>query len=137
MTTGSGRFGGKVVVVTGAGSGIGAAAADRFVAEGARVVYADRDAGRLSQVATSAEVLAVPADVADPASVSDLVSATLDRFGGVDVVVSRASGGAARSLTSPTTNGTRSSASISGEPSWSAAGSPGRWRPREPADRSS
>jgi NAD(P)-dependent dehydrogenase (short-subunit alcohol dehydrogenase family) len=90
MTPGPGRFDGKVVVVTGAGSGIGAAAADRFVAEGARVVYADRDAGRLSQVATSASVLAVPADVADPASVSDLVSATLDRFGRVDVVVSNA-----------------------------------------------
>ena len=45
MTAGPGRFAGKVVVVTGAGSGIGAAAADRFVAEGARVVYADRDAG--------------------------------------------------------------------------------------------
>jgi NAD(P)-dependent dehydrogenase (short-subunit alcohol dehydrogenase family) len=90
MTPGPGRFGGKVVVVTGAGSGIGAAAADRFAAEGARVVYADRDAGRLSRVATSASVLAVPADVADPASVSDLVSATLDRFGGVDVVVSNA-----------------------------------------------
>jgi NAD(P)-dependent dehydrogenase (short-subunit alcohol dehydrogenase family) len=60
MTPGPGRFGGKVVVVTGAGSGIGAAAADRFVAEGARVVYADRAAGRLSRVATSASVLAGP-----------------------------------------------------------------------------
>lgn len=90
MTAGPGRFGGKVAVVTGAGSGIGAAAADRFVAEGAQVVYADRDSGRLSQVATSASVLAVAADVADPASVSALVNTTLDRFGRVDVLVSNA-----------------------------------------------
>jgi NAD(P)-dependent dehydrogenase (short-subunit alcohol dehydrogenase family) len=90
MTPGSGRFDGKVVVVTGAGSGIGAAAADRFLAEGAWVVYADRDAGRLGRVAASAAVLTVVADVAEPASVSGLVSTTLDRFGRVDVVVSNA-----------------------------------------------
>ena len=90
MSPAPARFDGKVVVVTGAGSGIGAAAADRFVAEGARVVYADRDTGRLSAVAASASVLPVVADVADPESVSQLVSMTLDRFGRVDVVVSNA-----------------------------------------------
>jgi len=86
----SGRFDGKVAVVTGAGSGIGAAAADRFAAEGASVVYADRDTGRLSQVPASGTVLPVAADVADPASVEQLVAATLGRFGRVDVVVSNA-----------------------------------------------
>jgi NAD(P)-dependent dehydrogenase (short-subunit alcohol dehydrogenase family) len=86
----SGRFDGKVAVVTGAGSGIGAAAADRFAAEGASVVYADRDTGRLSRVPASGTVLPVAADVADPASVEQLVTATLDRFGRVDVVVSNA-----------------------------------------------
>jgi len=86
----SGRFGGKVAVVTGAGSGIGAAAADRFAAEGASVVYADRDTGRLGKVTASDSVLPVAADVAAPASVEQLVSATLDRFGRVDVVVSNA-----------------------------------------------
>jgi glucose 1-dehydrogenase len=90
MTSGPGRFDGKVAVVTGAGSGIGAAAADRFVAEGASVVYADRDAARLDRVAPSEAVLAVTADVADPASVASLVDATLDRFGRVDVLVSNA-----------------------------------------------
>jgi NAD(P)-dependent dehydrogenase (short-subunit alcohol dehydrogenase family) len=90
MSPAPARFDGKVVVVTGAGSGIGAAAADRFVAEGARVVYADRDTGRLSAIAASASVLPVVADVADPESVSQLVSMTLDRFGRVDVVVSNA-----------------------------------------------
>jgi NAD(P)-dependent dehydrogenase (short-subunit alcohol dehydrogenase family) len=86
----SGRFGGKVVVVTGAGSGIGAAAADRFAAEGASVVYADRDAGRLGRIAASPTVLPVEADVADPASVGHLVDVTLERFGHVDVLVSNA-----------------------------------------------
>jgi NAD(P)-dependent dehydrogenase (short-subunit alcohol dehydrogenase family) len=84
------RFDGKVVVVTGAGSGIGAAAADRFAAEGASVVYADWDTGRLSRIPASASVLPIAADVSDPRSVDELVSATLDRFGHVDVVVSNA-----------------------------------------------
>jgi NAD(P)-dependent dehydrogenase (short-subunit alcohol dehydrogenase family) len=90
MTPTPGRFDGKVVVVTGAGSGIGAAAADRFVTEGAQVVYADRDTGRLGRIPASASVLPVAADVADPASVSRLVRTVLDRFGRVDVVVSNA-----------------------------------------------
>jgi glucose 1-dehydrogenase len=90
MSAAAGRFDGKVAVVTGAGSGIGAATADRFAAEGARVVYADRDAGRLGQVAASSAVLPVVADVADPESVARLVSTTLDAFGSVDVVVSNA-----------------------------------------------
>ena len=85
-----GRFAGKVAVVTGAGSGIGAAAADRFAAEGASVVYADRDTARLGRIAASGSVLPVAADVADPGSVERLVAATLDRFGRVDVVVSNA-----------------------------------------------
>ncbi len=84
------RFDGKVVVVTGAGSGIGAAAADRFAAEGASVVYADRDTGRLSRITASASVLPVAADVADPGSVSRLVDTTMQRFGRVNVVVSNA-----------------------------------------------
>lgn len=84
------RFYGKVVVVTGAGSGIGAAAADRFLSEGANVVLADWDADRLSAVPASPSVLTVLADVSDPRAVEELVDATLARFKHVDVVVSNA-----------------------------------------------
>src|SRR5262249_32286979 len=98
------RFYGRVVVVTGAGSGIGAAAADRLLAggahvvlagwgadrEGANVVWADWDADRLSAVPATPSVLTVLADVSDPRAVEELVDATLARFGHVDVVVSNA-----------------------------------------------
>ncbi len=85
-----GRFDGQVVVVTGAGSGIGAAAARRFAGEGASVVYADWDEDRLRQVPASATALPVRADVSDPGSVDRLVAATLDQFGQVNVLVSNA-----------------------------------------------
>lgn len=86
---------GKVVVVTGAGSGIGAALCDAFGAEGMAVVAADIEvaalentAGRLD--AAGAPVLAVPTDVTDPAAVDALAAAALDRFGAVHLVCNNA-----------------------------------------------
>ena len=90
MTPGPGRFDGQVVVVTGAGSGIGAAAAARFVAESARVVYADRDASRSAGSAPPLRSCRSRWTSPIRASVSELVRMTLDRFGRVDVVVSNA-----------------------------------------------
>ena len=83
----------SVVVITGAGSGIGAGLASRFAAEGARaVVVADRDldraaavAGAIGPVATATSV-----DVADEAAVAGLVSETLDRHGRIDLFCSNA-----------------------------------------------
>jgi NAD(P)-dependent dehydrogenase (short-subunit alcohol dehydrogenase family) len=86
------RLAGKVAVVTGAARGIGLAIAQRFVAEGAQVVLADRleaqlqaEAGRLGAAA-----LAVAADVGDAAQVHRLVARAVERFGRLDCMVSNA-----------------------------------------------
>lgn len=94
----------KVVVVTGAGSGIGAALARRFAAEGAaQVVVADRQdgtaqavAGELGPVAT-AETL----DVCDAAAVAGLVERTVERCGHIDLFCSNAGIGTGVGLDGP------------------------------------
>ncbi len=80
----------RVILVTGASSGIGRATAELFAAQGDRVVLASRSAEALAATAAGlggADVLTVPTDVADPASVEALFDAAVDRFGRVDVVV--------------------------------------------------
>jgi meso-butanediol dehydrogenase / (S,S)-butanediol dehydrogenase / diacetyl reductase len=87
------RFDGKVVIVTGAASGIGAATARRFASEGAKVVAVDRDEAGLADVAKSmpsGHVLAHVADVSDSAAVDAMVKAATDRFGRLDVLVNNA-----------------------------------------------
>jgi len=94
---------GKVAVVTGAASGIGLALAQRFAADGMKVVMADIEQHALAReaevLATSgAEVLAVPTDTSLAAEVEALAEATLDRFGAVHVVCNNAGVGS-RGLT--------------------------------------
>jgi meso-butanediol dehydrogenase/(S,S)-butanediol dehydrogenase/diacetyl reductase len=80
------RFHGKVVIVTGAASGIGEATARRFVAEGAKVALVDRDEASLEKVAKS-----LPADqVMVQAAVDGLVAAIVGHFGRLDVIVNNA-----------------------------------------------
>ncbi|GAB3980498.1 hypothetical protein GCM10027615_59140 [Plantactinospora veratri] len=81
---------GAAVVVTGAGSGIGAALATRFAAEGARVLVndVDADAARAVAARTGGEVF--PADMADPAAVAALVRYARERFGGIDLFCANA-----------------------------------------------
>ncbi len=83
---------GRVVVVTGAGSGIGAATARAFAAQGAELAILDLDADAAQAVASSIgrQVLGLLCDVTDAGSVQRAFAAVLQRFGGVDIVVSNA-----------------------------------------------
>jgi short-subunit dehydrogenase len=89
------RFQDKVVVITGASTGIGAAAARMFAAEGAAVVIAARGQGPLDALAASigaagGRVLAVSTDVADRTACERLLTRAAEQFGGVDVLVNNA-----------------------------------------------
>jgi len=89
----TGRFEGKVVVVTGAGSGIGEATARRFVAEGAHVVLSDSVADKIDATVASlpaGSATAVVADSADHTEVERLVAAAVDEHGRLDVLVNNA-----------------------------------------------
>ncbi len=99
------RFAGRVVMVTGAARGIGAAVARAFAAEGARIVALDIDAAGLDALAgevkaAGAEVLGLHADVTRPADVRSAVDAVAGRWGPVEVLVNNAGGfGTVRSAT--------------------------------------
>ncbi len=83
------RFADRIVVLTGAGRGIGAATARRLVAEGAKVVVSDLDesVARETADAIGAAATAVACDVTDRASVESLVQTTVDLHGRVDGLV--------------------------------------------------
>jgi hypothetical protein len=89
------RFQDKVVIVTGAGSGIGLATALRFGAEGARVAIAEFDDAKgkaaEAQLRTSgADALALRCDVASEADAIRVVDAAFERWGRLDVIVNNA-----------------------------------------------
>jgi len=89
----------KVALVTGAGSGIGKAAALALLREGYHVVLAGRRRERLEQTAQdagplAARALVMPADVGDPASVRALFAATAEALGRLDVLFNNAGTGA-------------------------------------------
>ncbi|NMO23134.1 glucose 1-dehydrogenase [Pyxidicoccus fallax] len=94
-TKGSRTFQDKVVLITGAGSGMGRAAALAFAREGASVVLAGRRHAELDAVAREVETaggraLAVPTDVAKEAEVERLVRTTLERFDRLDAAFNNA-----------------------------------------------
>jgi NAD(P)-dependent dehydrogenase (short-subunit alcohol dehydrogenase family) len=82
----------QVCVITGGGSGIGAATARAFAAEGAEIAILDRDHEMAVTAAKAVHknALAIQCDVTDPMSVRAAFDAVVDAFGGVDIVVSNA-----------------------------------------------
>ena len=92
MNATDGWLDGQVAVITGGGTGIGAAVAARFVAEGAAVVLAGRRPGPLREVAAALgdRAAAVPADASAAADMAAVAEAATARFGGLDILVANA-----------------------------------------------
>jgi NAD(P)-dependent dehydrogenase (short-subunit alcohol dehydrogenase family) len=86
----------KVVMITGASRGLGRALALACAQEGASLVISSRDAGSLDPVAEEVEdvegieVLAIPADISRSTHVETLVSAAVEHFGRIDVLINNA-----------------------------------------------
>ena len=86
------RLAGKVALITGGGSGIGAATARRFVEEGAQVVVADLNVDSAEAIASElgGKTIGVAIDVVDRASIRTAIERTVAEFGGLDVLVCNA-----------------------------------------------
>ncbi len=85
----------RVVIITGAGQGIGRAFAKAFAAAGARAVIAERNEKRAAAVAeeilrADGQALAVTTDVADPASIKEMIEVVDDEYGRIDVLINNA-----------------------------------------------
>lgn len=82
----------KVVIITGASSGIGAATARRLAQLGCKLTLAARSADRLDALATEigSNAISVPTDVTDGQSVREMVAKTIEHFGRIDVLFANA-----------------------------------------------
>ena len=84
------RLEGKVAIVTGGGSGYGAGVVTKFVAEGAKVVIADLSSENGEKTAKSIKCEFVKTDVTSRKDWESLLQATLEKHGGIDIVVNNA-----------------------------------------------
>ena len=80
----------KIAIVTGGGSGFGEGIVRKFVAEGAKVVIADRDEAAARRVAEATGAMPLRADVTKAADVKAMVDAAYARFGGLHILVNNA-----------------------------------------------
>lgn len=90
-----GRLAGRIVLITGASRGIGAAVAERFAAEGAHVVLAARTVGGLEEVddrvrAAGGSATLVPLDLREFIKIDELAAALYQRYGRLDILVGNA-----------------------------------------------
>ncbi|GGU94524.1 3-oxoacyl-ACP reductase [Actinomadura cremea] len=83
---------GRVAIVTGASKGIGLAVVRTLLDEGARVAAVSRTSGADLDALAGPDLLHVPSDLMDPAAPAEAVRRTVERFGGVDVLVNNAGG---------------------------------------------
>jgi NAD(P)-dependent dehydrogenase (short-subunit alcohol dehydrogenase family) len=89
------EFANKVVVITGAGKGIGKIAAEKFAAEGASVAVASRTEGEIDKVVSGirdagGKAIAVPTDISQPDSVEGMIDQVISEFGHIDVLINNA-----------------------------------------------
>jgi 3-oxoacyl-[acyl-carrier protein] reductase len=90
-----GLLDGKVAIITGSGRGIGAATGKLFASEGASVVICDLDAGPAEETTQAirekgSKAITVVGDVTSPEFPAQLIQATMDNFGGFDIIVNNA-----------------------------------------------
>ena len=95
---------GKIAVITGGSDGLGRATAERLAVEGAKVVICARREDHLQRVAkgiaarSGAEVVGIRADVSIASDIDELINATLEHFGGVDILINNAGKSSAAGL---------------------------------------
>lgn len=97
-------FDGKVVIVTGGGSGIGEAACHLYAREGAKVVVSDLNTERGNEVCEAiqknkGDAIFLRADVSSPSDCEAMVSATLEKYGRLDIAFNNAGIGGEANLT--------------------------------------
>ncbi len=90
--TGTGRLAGKITIVTGAAQGFGKGIAEELYKEGATIIIADMNQPLAEQVAAEMgeRAYAIPVNVSDEESVANLVAQTVEKFGGLDLMVANA-----------------------------------------------
>lgn len=89
---GEGRLGGKICIVTGAAQGFGKGIAEELYKEGASIVIADMNEPLAKQVAAEMgeRAVAIAVNVSDEESVANMVAQTVEKFGGLDLMLSNA-----------------------------------------------